>query len=131
LSALDAKENQVNILTKEQIREHRTDFTRLREIANAAIDMCELKDRSYGASWKRRGGPGAFMVMARKWDRLEAQMEIADYNIFDIRKDAVEDLDDTILDLVNYLLLIMETRKWIQNHRKTADTQPIPTDTSG
>lgn len=26
---------------------------------------------SYGDSWKRRGGVGAFMMMARKWDRLE------------------------------------------------------------
>lgn len=30
------------------------------------------KDTSYDASWKLRGGVGAFMMMARKWDRLES-----------------------------------------------------------
>lgn len=29
------------------------------------------RDASYGSSWKRRGGVGAFMMAARKWDRLE------------------------------------------------------------
>lgn len=32
------------------------------------------KDKSYGGSWKKRGGVGAFMMLARKWDRLEVMM---------------------------------------------------------
>lgn len=38
-----------------------------------AMDLAELlvKDKSYGASWKKRGGVGAFMMFARVWDRLE------------------------------------------------------------
>lgn len=36
-------------------------------------DFRELmrKDKSYGASWKKRGGIGAFMMSARVWDRME------------------------------------------------------------
>jgi hypothetical protein len=41
--------------------------------AVAAEDMRELKrkEQTYRGSWKRRGGVGAFMMLARKWDRLE------------------------------------------------------------
>lgn len=40
-----------------------------------ADDESELrrKDAEYGGSWLRRGGVGAFMMLARKRDRLEAQ----------------------------------------------------------
>jgi hypothetical protein len=39
----------------------------------AAEDVAHLKEkeRTYGGSWKKRGGVGAFMMLARKWDRLE------------------------------------------------------------
>ena len=39
----------------------------------AAEDVSALfkKEESYGDSWKRRGGVGAFMMLARKWDRIE------------------------------------------------------------
>jgi hypothetical protein len=30
-----------------------------------------VKEATYRGSWKRRGGVGAFMMLARKWDRLE------------------------------------------------------------
>jgi hypothetical protein len=41
--------------------------------AIAKEDVAGLKkaQESYGDSWKRRGGVGAFMMLARKWDRLE------------------------------------------------------------
>jgi hypothetical protein len=32
-----------------------------------------IKEAEYDASWKKRGGVGAFMMLARKWDRLENQ----------------------------------------------------------
>lgn len=34
------------------------------------IDTIEEKEKSYGSSWKRSGGIGAFMMLARKWDRI-------------------------------------------------------------
>lgn len=44
--------------------------------AITASDASALKRafQSYGDSWKKRGGVGAFMMLARKWDRLENRL---------------------------------------------------------
>lgn len=67
-------------------------------------------DKKYGDSWKRRGGVGAFMMLARKWDRLENLMkkQAFPYDIFwalaqDQRKEGIV---DDIRDLRRYLLLV-------------------------
>lgn len=65
-------------------------------------------EKSYGDSWRKRGGVGAFMMLARKWDRLELQAEACNYDVFhavenDNREEGV--LDD-IRDLRRYLLLV-------------------------
>lgn len=41
-----------------------------------AEDAAGLKKaaESYGNSWKQRGGVGAFMMLARKWDRLQNRL---------------------------------------------------------
>jgi len=43
----------------------------------AAGDVAGLRkaEESYGDSWKKRGGVGAFMMLARKWDRIEKQVK--------------------------------------------------------
>lgn len=71
------------------------------------------KDRSYGASWKKRGGIGAFMMAARKWDRIEVMMQQRGYDIFAGIAEAAGDrqgIDGTVLaeirDLRRYLTLI-------------------------
>lgn len=77
------------------------------------------KEETYQGSWKRRGGVGAFMVLARKWDRLESILELPryGYDIFEaigsqsLRHggDAVGE-DGTVLaevrDLRRYLALV-------------------------
>ena len=65
-------------------------------------------EESYGDSWKQRGGVGAFMMLARKWDRIEKQVLGHHYDIFaameaDQRDEGI--LDD-IRDLRRYLFLI-------------------------
>ena len=62
----------------------------LDELENvSAIDVQALNEAqfSYGDSWKRRGGVGAFMMLARKWDRLERAMQFpmepVPYDIFE------------------------------------------------
>ena len=44
----------------------------------------EEAEKSYGDSWKKRGGVGAFMMLARKWDRIAQQnsMKNTGYDIF-------------------------------------------------
>ena len=65
-------------------------------------------EEDYGDSWKKRGGIGAFMMLARKWDRIEKQVNDYTYDIFlaldeDKRP---EGLIDDIRDLRRYLLLV-------------------------
>lgn len=72
----------------------------------AANDVTTLihKGKSYGDSWKRRGGVGAFMMLARKWDRIENQALAKGYDVFEACKDT--DMLDDIRDLRCYLLLV-------------------------
>lgn len=64
--------------------------------------------KHYGNSWKKRGGVSAFMMLCRKWDRLEKFLEEQGYDIFkaldaDTRGEGI--IDD-IRDLRRYLLLV-------------------------
>ena len=73
-------------------------------------------EQDYGDSWRKRGGIGAFMMLARKWDRIENQVVEKGWDIFksieqDIRPEGI--LDD-IKDLRRYLLLV-------EAHMRTKD----------
>jgi hypothetical protein len=63
---------------------------------------------SYGDSWKKRGGVGAYMVMIRKFDRMERTVEKAGFDIFQaVEADQrPEGLIDDIRDARRYLVLI-------------------------
>jgi len=81
---------------------------KLNQVVDEDVAQIREKDKSYGGSWKKRGGCGAFMMLARKWDRLELQAETFSYDIFnaveaDGRKEGI--IDD-IRDLRRYLLLV-------------------------
>lgn len=43
-------------------------------VAAKDISTLRAKEETYQGSWKRRGGVGVFMMMARKWDRLESML---------------------------------------------------------
>lgn len=77
-------------------------------IAAEDLETIKSKERDYGASWKRRGGTGAFMAMIRKADRLEEIAKKYNYDIFAALSDksSGESLLDTIKDLRCYLDLI-------------------------
>lgn len=92
-----------------------TDFGELRKLANRNVDLMIQKDREYGCSWRKRGGAGAFLTMSRKIDRIESMMEKYNNDIFKLEDARVaESLDDTLLDLSNYCLLILEARAQIK-----------------
>jgi hypothetical protein len=65
-------------------------------------------EEDYGDSWRKRGGIGAFMMLARKWDRIEKQVFDYTYDIFlALEEDRrPEGLMDDIKDLRRYLLLV-------------------------
>lgn len=95
-------------------------------IAREDVEGLLKAEQSYGDSWKRRGGVGAFMMLARKWDRIEnamttpvvlrpdeghpaaADMVVDRYDIFarTIADGRAEGLIDDIRDLRRYLLLV-------------------------
>jgi hypothetical protein len=80
----------------------------LADLATDDVQKLQEAQKNYGDSWKKRGGVGAYMVMVRKFDRLDNYMPSFDYDIFkaletDSRDESV--LDD-IHDARRYLLLI-------------------------
>lgn len=96
---------------------------KLEQVVAADVAALKRAQKSYGTSWKKRGGVGAFMMLGRKWDRLENFLSnlserfvgstlkdkgISDYDIFaaiqlDTRGEGV--IDD-IRDLRRYLTLV-------------------------
>ena len=85
-----------------------SNFNLIQNLAN--IDVAKLKhaQESYGDSWRSRGGVGAFMMLARKWDRIENQVSKDGYDIFKtINNDpSSSGILDDIRDLRRYLLLV-------------------------
>lgn len=91
----------------------------LQAVAESDIAGLLKAEQSYGNSWKRRTGVGAFMMLARKWDRIEQRVaKLVDgtggaagatrYDIFEhIAIDRrAEGIIDDIRDLRRYLLLV-------------------------
>lgn len=64
--------------------------------------------KSYGNSWKKRGGVGMYMIMIRKFDRMELAVEKYGWDVIEAVKadPRAEGLIDDIRDLRRYLNLI-------------------------
>ena len=74
------------------------------------IETLIEKEKDYGNSWKKRGGVGAYMMLARKWDRIENTVKNQEHS-YDVFRAMMEDrrddgLLDDIRDLRRYLLLV-------------------------
>ena len=86
----------------------------LDEIAQADVAGLRKAEESYKDSWKKRGGVGAFMMLARKWDRIENQLTnrllIPPMTAFDIfqfmENSSKEGILDDVRDLRRYLMLV-------------------------
>jgi len=89
------------------------DFDKIEKLTQLDVAQLRHAEKSYGDSWRSRGGVGAFMMLARKWDRIENQCKGNHYDIFGTIIDDPSDtgiLDD-IKDLRCYLLLVEEYAK--------------------
>jgi len=84
------------------------DFNLMKEVAQNDLQALQRAEQSYGDSWKRRGGVGAFMMLARKFDRIEHQSKKHGWDIFEAGKvySGEAGLLDDIRDLRRYLLLV-------------------------
>jgi hypothetical protein len=92
----------------------------LNEVAQEDVAGLKKAQQSYGNSWKQRGGIGAFMMLARKWDRLENRVSregittstgdrpTPAFDIFlHVASDTrAEGVIDDIRDLRRYLMLV-------------------------
>lgn len=80
------------------------------ELAQNDAKGLHESDKKYSDSWKKRGGVGAFMMLARKWDRIENTMKTQDkpYDIFNALEEdqRQEGIVDDIRDLRRYLCLV-------------------------
>ena len=108
-------------LTKEAEREEVKTFEAwlvyiLQKQSNIDVECLLSAQKTYGNSWMKRGGVGAFMMLARKWDRIENVVKGAfgprKWDIFLAADRDLEDakyrggvLDD-IADLRRYLHLV-------------------------
>lgn len=115
---------------------------KLTDIASNDVTVLLEKEKSYGGSWKKRGGVGAYMMLARKWDRLENFLEKFSnrYDIFAaIAADSRDEgLLDDIRDLRRYLMLVemecVSSTKWVegnsirfQEHNRQKETADFDT----
>ena len=80
----------------------------MKDVAQQDLQALQRAEQSYGDSWKRRGGVGAFMMLARKWDRLEKQVGEHGYDVFTAATadKRPEGIIDDIRDLRRYLFLV-------------------------
>ena len=83
-------------------------------------------EKSYGDSWKQRGGVGAFMMLARKWDRLEKQTKKFKWDIFQAAHEDKRDegIIDDIRDLRRYLLLVEAEITRMNEHIHGTNNEP-------
>ena len=85
-------------------------WEKMKDVAQNDLEALKKAETSYGDSWRRRGGVGAFMMLARKFDRIEHQSQKHRWDIFEageVYKGEAGLLDD-IRDLRRYLLLVEE-----------------------
>lgn len=80
----------------------------LQDVADADVRGLLKARESYGDSWKQRGGVGAYMMLARKMDRLENQVKKHGYDVFEafLADQRSEGIIDDIRDLRRYLMLV-------------------------
>lgn len=108
-------------MDEQKLLKLKTDFPWLAHLEFVAADLLRTlydKESTYRGSWQKRGGVGAFMMLARKWDRIEAQAEGRGYDIFRMLRNDEGELDD-IQDLVAYLLLVLA------EHRNRSGESPF------
>ena len=98
-------------------------------IAAQDVSTLQQKEQTYRGSWKKRGGVGAFMMLARKWDRLEniTSLPRFNYDVFEAIAVDPTGADGTVLaeirDLRCYLMLVEAEMRERMTPRRTAGAE--------
>lgn len=133
--------------TRGDISEMSDHMSMLAIVASDDVERLTFAERQYGSSWKKRGGVGAYMMLARKWDRIEqalapdpddpglaagmARQEFAvpAWDVLEaLRVDQrQEGLLDDIRDLRRYLMLVeAEHRAWMATQHAIREGIEVP-----
>lgn len=117
----------------------------LRNVSEEDYQELLHKEKTYKGSWKKRGGVGAFMMLARKWDRIESIAEaglghsadqrlsketVSQYDILSILQYETSwgsaGMDGTLLaeirDLRRYLLLVEAELEFRTSQQRSSPT---------
>lgn len=80
----------------------------LHSMAEADVSSLIASEKNYGDSWKKRGGIGAYMMLARKMDRLAKAVESKNGDIYKLLSEdtRAEGAIDDIRDLRRYFVLV-------------------------
>jgi hypothetical protein len=101
------------------------DYVHINKLACEDVERLIYKGKTYGDSWRKRGGVGAFMMLARKWDRIENAVQVHDWNIFtaiSAGPNGVDGVIEDIQDLRAYLLLVES----YMTEPRCGEPQPTP-----
>jgi hypothetical protein len=98
-------------LTEREMTEEFPWLLELDDLSQQIVSTLFQKEATYRGSWQARGGIGAFMMLARKWDRIESGSASVGYDIFEYLARAGSDPEDDIRDLIGYLLLVLAMRR--------------------
>lgn len=103
---------------------------RIQHLAALDASVVVAKDAQYGSSWKRRGGVGAFMMLARKWDRIENFVRAHGYDIF-ATVEAEPSIVEDMMDLGCYMWLVRSEGLLVEEVEVTAPDQFCATTPDG
>jgi len=82
----------------------------LTHLSSEAVALILEKTKTYGPSWKKRGGAGAWFTIVRPWDRLETIVERHGGDVLAAVLADMSGADGSALacvrDIKNYLMLI-------------------------
>ena len=84
-------------LEKQMTDQSMRHLERLNEVVDGDTAHIIDKERTYRGSWKRRGGVGVFMMLARKWDRLENMLK-GDMMVVQAKAEEDTPLGETLID---------------------------------
>lgn len=94
------------------------DFDKIQKLAQRDIAQLQHAEKSYGDSWRKRGGVGAFMMLARKFDRIENQSMKNHWDVFGaiLEDPSSAGILDDIRDLRCYLYLVEAYASTLETH---------------
>lgn len=121
--AEQSQESDYPFVTPEQYFGHKMQADTIKHVAEIAVKKTIAKEATYKGSWAKRGGKGAFFVMARKWDRIEEACKAQDWDIFKALQvdKALDGMFDDMIDHIGYYLLILA---YMLNHIDTPPDDP-------